>query len=227
MFGCIGKIVVLAVLIVLCTVGYFTRGMWEPKAREKLGMKPAVSATAAAPKWEPMTVEGAERARKAIESLKRPTGPAFLNVNTGDIAAFTFAPLMTLLGAAKSSADTSADATSALAGENTLTVRGAVRLSDLGVLDLGKLGLSMNSTQRISFRGAVAVTEPGKGTFTIDRIYIGELMLTGPIARSIVRRMVPKGDSALASGALPLTLPAEIADIRITKGRVTLYKAGR
>ncbi len=50
MFGCIGRIVVLAVLIVVGAVGYVTRGYWEPKVRARLGWKPAVVAAAPAGK---------------------------------------------------------------------------------------------------------------------------------------------------------------------------------
>ena len=59
MFGCLGRLVVLAVLVVVGGIAFLTRGMWEPRARATLGLRPAV--TAAAPAWEPITAAGAER----------------------------------------------------------------------------------------------------------------------------------------------------------------------
>lgn len=229
MFGCIGKIVVLAVLIVVGAAAWLTRGIWEPRVREKLGMKPAITAAASAPAWEPVTTAGAARARRAIETLKRPTGPSFVNVGTGDLVAHGLEPVMKFLGPAaeRTRGDTTTVATEALAGENTITIRGSVQLSELGMLDLGPLGSALKGQQRITFRGTPTVSEPGKGSFTVDRIYIGEVMLAGPIVNTILRRMVPQADRSLPPAAIALNLAAEIADIRVTRGRVTLYKAPR
>ena len=46
MFGCIGRLVVLGVLLVAGAVAYFTRSSWEPTVRARLGHKPAAVAAA-------------------------------------------------------------------------------------------------------------------------------------------------------------------------------------
>jgi hypothetical protein len=85
----------------------------------------------------------------------------------------------------------------------------------------------MTGTQRVSFRGTPRVVSPGKATFHVDRIYIGQLMLSGPIVGRIMRQVAPRADAGQPAGTIALALPAHVADIRVTGGRVTLYKAAR
>jgi hypothetical protein len=213
MFGCIGKIVVLAILIVCGAVAYLTRGMWEPKLREKLGMKPAP--VAAAPKWEPVTSEGATRARTAIDGFKRTTGPVFVNVGAGDLVAYAAGPIPKVLTGAE-----------ALAGENEISVRGRVKMAELGGSTvLGPMAGALGGTQAIEVRGRLEVTAPGKGLLRITRIKIGDLVLPGALTGRVVQRIAAKQDNTLADEAFVLTIPAEVADVRVTGGRVTLYKA--
>ena len=126
MFGCIGRIVVVAVLIIVGAVAYVTRGTWEPKVRAKLGIRTAN--TAAAPKWEPITPAGAERARAAFASMQRPAGPVFVNVKIGDLLAFVLDSTVRRWGPATPGAP----GAEALAGENTVSVRGTIHMKDLG-----------------------------------------------------------------------------------------------
>jgi hypothetical protein len=233
MFGCIGRLVVLAILIVAGAVAYFTRGMWEPKLREKLGAKPA--AVAEAPKWEPITAEGAARARATLETFKRPSGPVFVNVGAGDLIAYAVEPALKVLSATPpvgssargSTADTARKTyAEALAGENEVTVRGHVKMTELGGSSvLGPMAGALGGTQAIEVRGQPSVTAPGKGLLRITRIKVGELVLPSALIGRVVQRIAPKKDSALADDVVALSIPAEVADVRVSKGRVTLYKA--
>ena len=44
----------------------------------------------AAPVWEPLTPEGAERARTAVQRLSRSAGPVFTNIAGADLASYIF-----------------------------------------------------------------------------------------------------------------------------------------
>jgi hypothetical protein len=233
MFGCIGRLVVLCVLLILGIVAYVTRGSWEPKLRERIGAKPAATATAAAPTWEPVTREGAARGRAKLEELKRPSGPVFLNVSAADLVAFAIEPLFRNLNAElpasaqKGAAPPAVGGPEALAGENAISVRGNIKMSDIGSAALGPLAGVLDGTQRIEVRGRLEVTAPGKGLYIVDKISLGNLVLPGAVIGRVVERMAPRTDKSIPSEAIPLAIPAEVADIRVTSGRVTMYKAVR
>jgi hypothetical protein len=236
MFGCIGKVMVLAVLVLVGAVAFVTRGWWEPKLRDRFGARPA--AVAVAPVWEPATLEGAARARAAVESLRRPTGPVFVNVAAGDLVALALEPVIRSLaspaaagpprgGAAVRGPDTSRVA-EALAGENVISIRGNVRMADLGgAASLGPLAGVLEGTQRIEVRGRPRVVEPGRAEFRVERIAIGSLALPSAAIGRVMRRVAPGAGASASAEAVALDLPRDVADIRVTAGRVTLYKAVR
>jgi hypothetical protein len=233
MFGCIGRLVVLAILIVAGAIAYLTRGMWEPKLRETLGAKPA--AVAEAPKWEPVTAAGAARAKAALETFKRASGPVFVNVSAGDLIAYAVEPALKVLSAAPPVGSSARGATvdsarkpyaEALAGENEVTVRGNVNMTALGgSAVLGPMAGALGGTQEIEVRGQPSVTAPGKGLLRVTRIKVGNLVLPSALIGRVVQRIAPKKDPALADDVLVLAIPAEVADVRVSNGRVTLYKA--
>ena len=68
------------------------------------------------------------------------------------------------------------------------------------------------------------LTDALRGTsFRVERIALKSLVLPSGAIGAVVRRLAPKADGA----AIPLALPREVADIRVTAGRITLYKAAR
>lgn len=223
MFGCVGRIVVGLVVIALCAVAYVTRGAWEPRVRAKLGMKAPV--VAGAPKWEPITVAGAERARAAIETLRRPAGPVFLNVKASDLVAFALEPAIKRLDAAVAASNDTAKHAEALAGDNVVSIRGSIRMADLGGgKELGPLSGMLEGTQKIEVRGRPEIVSPGKAIFRVERIVVGELTLPSAIIGRVVQRIVPRASKDDPDDAIALALPRDVADIRVTPGKVTLYK---
>ncbi len=236
MFGCIGKIVVLAVLIVLGAGAYITRGMWEPRLRDKMGWTASPKPTAVVPTWEPLTVAGATRARQAIESFRRPSGPVFVNTTAADLASLALEPAMRALSAAAPAAPGGASGSTpaapptaeALAGENVISLRGNIRMADLGgAASLGPLAGVLQGTQRIEVRGRPVVVSPGTARFVVERIAFGNLALPSAAIGRVVQRIAPRTDASAPPEAIALAVPREVADIRVTGGRVTLYKAVR
>ena len=222
MFGCIGRLVVLAALVVVGGIAFLTRGLWEPRARATLGLRPAV--TAAAPAWEPITAAGAERARAAIAALKRPTGPAFLNVKAGDLVAYALDSILHGRG----SATPGLTGPEALATENAVSIRGTIHMKDLGgAATLGPLAGVLEGDQPIEVRGRLEVTGNGRAQFRVERIALKAFVLPSAVIGAVVQRVAPRKDKAMDAAAFAFVLPPEIADIRVTRGRVTLYKAAK
>lgn len=220
MFGCIGRLVVLAVLIVVGGIAFLTRSVWEPGVRAKLGLRTAVTASAAV--WEPITAAGAERARTAIAGMNRPTGPAFQNVKAGDLMAYALDSILRGRG----SATPGVTGAEALATENAVSIRGTIHMKDLGgTTALGPLAGVLEGDQPIEVRGRLEVTGHGHAQFHIERIALKALVLPSAAIGAVVQRLAPRTDKSMDAAAIAIALPPGIADIRVTRGRVTLYKA--
>ncbi len=222
MFGCIGRIAVLVVLMVAGVAAYATRGRWEPKLREKLGI--SAPATPAAPAWEPVTPAGADRIRAAMATLRRPTGPAFVNVQVGDLVAFAIDSAFH----GTQSARRETKGAEALAGENTISIRTIVNMKDVGGGGaLGPLGGLLEGDQRVEVRGRIELTGSGKGQLLVERVALGNLVLPTAAIGPLMQRIAPRKGTPGSSAAIAFALPSEVADIRVTPGRVTLYKAAK
>ena len=69
--GCIARLGCLAVLAIAAVVGWFTRDLWLP---ERYRSHAAVASNTA---WKPLTNDGAERTRVALDKLSQPRGQVF------------------------------------------------------------------------------------------------------------------------------------------------------
>ena len=221
MFGCIGRLVVLGVLLVLGAAAYVTRDRWEPALAARMGWRRPPPAGG----WEPITPEGAARVRAALDTLARPTGAGFVNVAPADLVAFALEPV---LGKLAQAATDSVSRPSARADSGTLAVRGAVRMADLGgAAALGPLAGVLEGTQRIEVRGRLDVPTPGHARFVVTRIVIGQLTLPSAAVPRVVDMLVPRRGRDVPSGAVSIPLPPHVADVRVIRRRVTLYKGTR
>jgi hypothetical protein len=73
--------------------------------------------------------------------------------------------------------------------------------------------------------GELEVVRPGLGQFRVREIKLGSLSLPAQLIPRLVREL-DRGDrpEGVAAGALPLRLPPTVGDIRVGKGKITLYK---
>ncbi|MFI5243780.1 MAG: hypothetical protein ACHQQR_01025 [Gemmatimonadales bacterium] len=219
MFGCIGRLGCLLVLAVAGAIGWFTHDSWYPKVRERLGGKPP-AASVAAVKWEPLTPEGSARARLAVGLLSNRNGPVYVDVAAGDLAAYALDPALRELSHDSTGA-------AALARDDRLYVRAMVNVADLAdAKSLGPLSSLIGGRQEITVRGRLEVVSPGHAQFHVDQIAIKELQLPAALIEKIVSRIRPADrDAKTPRDAIPVRVPREIADVRVAKGHVILYKS--
>lgn len=219
MFGCVGRIVVLCVLLAAGAVAYVARDRWMPLVATHMpGRRARVQS------WQPVTPDGARRARAALDTLARPTGQVFVNVQPADLAALALGPMLVRFAPAGKDAGV-ADARSEV---GVLVVRGTVRIADLGgPAALGPLAGVLEGTQKMEVRGYLEIAAPGRAYFIVTRVSIGDLVLPSAVIGRVVQQIVPRKDRAQDERAVALDLPASLADARIGPGRVTLYKAAR
>jgi hypothetical protein len=219
MFGCLGRIGCLVVLALCAAVAWFTHDRWYPQLRARLGGTP-VAVTAASPKWEPLTPEGSARARLAVAKLSQKNGPVFVDVAAGDLAAYALDPALRALSRDSISAE-------ALARDERLSVRAMVNVADLAdAKALGPLGSMITGRQEITVRGKLEIVSPGHAQFRVDRIALKDLDLPGPLMENIISRVSTKERTARTpKDAIPFRVPMELADVRVAKGHVVLYKS--
>src|ERR1019366_1207540 len=95
MFSCLGKLVLVVLVLALAAFAWLTQDAWLPKVRARFVAAPPAVAEA---KWEPLTAEGAARGRAAFEKLTEKNGPVYLNVAVGDFASFVLDSVVHGLG---------------------------------------------------------------------------------------------------------------------------------
>jgi hypothetical protein len=212
MFGCLARLGCLAVILVAAAAAYLTRDRWLPRVT---GERDPVVAT-----WQPVSDTAATRAERSLESLGARRGPVFVNLTPGQLASL-------LLARADGRAVAAAihDAEAAVEGER-IRVRANLALDELrGVDGLGPLGSLLQGNAPVELAGTVDMVRPGVGQFRVETLKIQDLALPPQAIPKVIARLHrgARPDS-VASNAIPFAVPSYIGDIRVSRGRITLYK---
>jgi hypothetical protein len=195
-------------------------GAWFWYARVYTAPRPAAGvATPAVKLWQPVTPAAAERGRRALQSLSRPSGPVYANLTGSEAASYIF------LMVAKQLPPSLENAEAAVIG-NRLYVRSEVDLKELGGSGaLGALGAFLGPRDSVTLGGTINMLGPGSGEFLIQEVKIGNLDLPRALIPRIVSRIKPSSRTAeVSANGLPMKMPAYISDVRISNGRITVYK---
>ena len=213
---CLGRLGCLAFLVMLAAAAWFTRNHWlhrVPFINRDTG-----AAVAGNPTWQPLTTDGAGRARTALRRLEGRSGPGYVNVAPGDLAAYIFQELSGAL-------PTSADSVEAAAIGDQLYVRAVLPTALLGDrASLGPVAALLGDRERIQFGGRIRIIRPGLAEFRVTELKLRDFSLPKPLIPRIVGQMARNRPADVAADALPLRTPNHIADVRVANGMVTMYK---
>jgi hypothetical protein len=215
MSGCLRSIGCLTVLVIVVAAAWLLRDEWVPRIHWHSG--PARSTNAVV--WQPLTPEGAARAKQAVDSLNSKSGRVFANIAPADLAAYVYDELSKEL-------PPSAEHVEATAYDRELWVRTNVNLRDLGDSDaLGPLSGMLGDRQSVQFGGTLDIVHPGLAEYRVESIKVGDVTIPRAAIPRLLRKF-ERGDrpAGIADNALPLTVPTYIADVRIARGTITLYK---
>jgi len=218
MFGCLRKIGCLFFIVVGVAL-YFTRDSWYPRLR---GWLDRDRGDVVASKWEPLSEAAGTRGARAVQSLRGPSGPVFVNLQPGELASYVFLSLSEQLP------PSAQNARAAVIGDRVY-VKATVSLKDLGGAGaLGALGGFMADRDTMQLGGDFEVLRPGLAQFRVREIRLRDF----PVPAAVIPRLVQsfrRGDVpvGVAADALPLRVPDHIGDVRIAKGRITLYRTSR
>jgi len=210
--GCFTRIGCAVAIAVLLVAGWLTRDRWLPA----VGWR---SVTASGPTWEPLSDAGAQRARTALTKLSQPRGPVFTNLSGADVASYVYRELAKQL-------PSSTDSVEAAVIGDQLHLRASVRLGELGgSAVLGPFAGMFGDREKVEFGGAFHLVRKGLAEYQIKSIRIRDFSVPAAVIPRIIRQ-IGKGarPEGLSPDGLPLVVPEYIGDIRISNGKITLYK---
>ena len=172
--------------------------------------------------WQPLTAADADRGRAAVQSLGRQSGPVFANLTPAEAASYIFTVV------AKQLPPSAQNAQAAIIGDR-LYVRSDVELKDFGgSKSLGPLGMLLGDRDSVRFGGTINMLKPGLGEFLVQEVKLGRLDVPNALIPRILSQMKRgKVVEGISQNGLPMVMPAYISDVRISNGKITLYKSVR
>ena len=214
--GCL--IIVIAILV----------GVWYWYARVDKPSTTTVSsttggsATSVSSGWQPLTTTAAERGRIAVQSLGRQSGPVYANLSAAEAASYIFTVI------AKQLPPSARNAEASIVGDR-LYLRSDMELKDFGGSKaLGPLGMLLGERDSVRFGGTINMLRPGMGEFLVQELKLGRFEVPSPLIPRLLNQMKRgKTVEGISQNGLPMVMPAYISDVRISNGKITLYKSVR
>jgi hypothetical protein len=209
------------VIAILAGVWYWYARVEQPSAA-KVAATPGGTATAVNSGWQPLTSAAAERGRLAVQSLGRQSGPVFANMTPAEAASYIFTVV------AKQLPPSAQNAEASIVGDR-LYVRSDVDLKDFGGSKaLGPLGMLLAERDSVRLGGTINMLRPGLGEFLVQEVKLGRLEVPSALIPRLLTQMKRgKQVEGISQNGLPMVMPAYISDVRISNGKITLYKSVR
>ena len=220
MFGCLRRLGCLVIVLVGALL-YVTRNTWLPLLDRTSGRdRGAESATAAAPPtWQLLDQPSAGRGERAVRALAARRGPVYVTLRPGELASYAFLSLSEALPTALQDAQTT------VIGDRVY-VRAVAGPDDLPGVAGTALGGLITRRDTLRLGGTFDVLRPGLAQFRVRDVQVGRVPVPAALIPRLVSRVrrgaVPDG---VAADAFPIPVPDYLGDVRIGRGRVTLYKA--
>jgi len=222
MKGCFRRAGCLILLIALVALWYWYAKVERPAStKTSTEVSATTGATLTNTGWEPLTIPDADRGKAAVEGLAQRSGPVFANLTPAEAASYIF------LVVAKQLPPSAKNAEAAIRGDR-LYVRSEVEMKDFGGTgQLGNLGFLLGSRDSVLLGGTIQMLKPGLGQFLVQELKIGRLDVPNGLIPRILAQMKRKPVEGISQNGLPLVMPSYISDVRISNGKITLYKSVR
>jgi hypothetical protein len=211
--GCLKTVGCATLLVVGAGAAWLTRDRWYPALRD--GDRAVVEAP-----LEAASDSGADRAETRIRALARPSGPAFVNISAADLAG-----LMLREAAASNRRSLPLKGVSAAVVQDRLWVRGTLDLRQLRAQRaLGALGAVLGDEEDVELRGTLDIVDPGLAQFRVEAFKARNLAIPNAAIPRILRQLQRDRPAGVSSNAVAFPVPPHIGDVRISNGRITMYK---
>jgi hypothetical protein len=204
------------ILVILACVWY-----WYAKVQTRSTTSTTSgTATSVASGWQPLTAADADRGRVAVQSLGRQSGPVFANLTAAEAASYIFTVV------AKQLPPSAQNPQASIIGDR-LNVRSDVDLKDFGGSKaLGPLGMLLGERDSVRFGGTINMLKPGLGEFLVQEVKLGRFDVPNALIPRLLTQMKRgKQPDGISQNGLPMVMPAYISDVRISDGKITLYKS--
>jgi hypothetical protein len=221
MSGCLKRAGCLVIIILCVAVWYWYARVGNPTV-VNTASSTTTTATSVTSGWQPLTVADAERGQAAVQSLGRQSGPVFANLTPAEAASYIFTVV------AKQLPPSAKNAQASIVGDR-LYVRSDVELKDFGgAKALGPVGMLLGERDSVRFGGTINMLKPGLAEFLVQEVKLGRIDVpNGLIPRLLTQMKRGKPVEGISQNGLPMVMPAYISDVRISNGKITLYKSVR
>jgi hypothetical protein len=223
--SCLSRIGCLTVVVLAGAGAWWMYGGEMPSfaggvGRINLGAPDTVDAAGKPVVWSGIS-EAQIPGAQAMADLQRADGPAYVTLGAGDIAGF-------LAEGFGKALPQSAQGVQVAIVDDRVRVRAEIPLRELGGSTLPEFVSNLLSNRdTVDMTGTLEMIRPGLAQFRVQSLYIHNIDLPPrvipPLLKSISRQM-PQRDSVSAD-AFALPLPRTVSDVRVSRGRVTLYKS--
>jgi hypothetical protein len=207
MFGCLRNLGCLILLLAAAGGGYY----WYTHR--------SVPSTAVAPgTWRHVTAADIQRGERALASLQSANRQA-VSLSAAEAVGYLLKEIAAQLPESAREMD-------AMILGDTLNVRAVVPLRELGAdKALGPLASFLNARDTVQLGGTVAPLRDGMAQFRVTRVTVHGLSLPGAaIPRLIAQLRRGPPPEGVDPNGFAVPLPPFVSDIRIAKGKVTVYK---
>jgi len=221
MTGCLKRAGCLVLIILVVAVWYWYARVQTPAATTVSSSTTSTTATSVSSGWQPLTAGDAARGEAAVQSLGRQSGPVFANLTPSEAASYIFTVV------AKQLPPSAKNAEASVVGDR-LYVRSDVDLKDFGgAKALGPLGMLLGERDSVRFGGTINMLKPGLGEFLVQEVKLGRLDVPTSLIPRLLTQMKQhsKPVEGISQNGLPMVMPTYISDVRISDGKITLYKS--
>jgi hypothetical protein len=227
--GCLTRVGCLVVLAAAGAGAYWLYGDGLPDALGRLAGRTGHTVAQRDATRPPATIRWASLdnatagGAEAIARLGRRNGPAFVTLEAGDLAGFLAAAL------ARNLPRSSINPEVAISGDRVM-LRAVVDLRDFaGQGAFGTIVASaMNGRDTLHLSGTLDAIRPGLAEYRVRELRIKGISAPPRVIPSLVGTLRGRVRvDSLAADALPLPMPAFVSDVRVSDGKVTLYRVGR
>lgn len=121
------------------------------------------------------------------------------------------------------------NAQAAIIGDR-LYVRSEVELKDFGgAKTLGPIGMLLGERDSVRFGGTINMLRPGLAEFLVQEVKLGRIEVPRALIPRLLSEMKKRGKTVegISQNGLPMVMPPYISDVRISNGKITLYKSVR
>lgn len=230
--GCLSRLIGTAVFLVgaLVAAWWWSGGQvplpqaiesripFNPRGADSMSTAPTGALATA--RWQPITEAGSTSAQAQLARLSRRDGPATVTLEAGELASFLVKAFAQQLPATASGARVAVI-------NDMVYVKSEIPLEDFGgSAILGPLAGALNRKDTITIGGQFDLISSRTAQFRIREVVIGEFGVPKPLLPKLVsstRRGTVGSD--ISDDGYPVELPPYVGDVRISRGRITVYRA--